>query len=272
MSPTQPQTPVERADTAVVLDLRDAARAHRITLHDAPALQPQERLSAIATWQGRMVNEHVSARIFRSLREQAVDAGLSQDWRDRLARFEADELRHGGQCAAAVEALGGSARALLPALPEVPAHDDTDALEALLRNVLSVSCLSETVAVALITSERWESGPAALAETLRQILRDEIGHARFGWRLLDELAPKLGPARRARLSAWLRLAFGHLERHELSQLPSVAAPSDAAEQVGVCDGRVSRQLFYDTIHDVVVPGLERRGLAAGAAWQGRVAA
>lgn len=254
-----------------LLDLRADARRRPIVLTQTPALSDLDRRSAILTWQGRMVNEWVSARIFQDLRRQAIAAGLSQSWRDRLARFEADEYRHGAQCAAAVEALGGEARAQLPTLDAMPSHPEADALEAVLRNVLSVSCLSETVAVALITSERLESGPPALERTLRQILADEVGHARFGWRLLDELAPKMGRARGERLSAWLRLAFGHLEVHELSQLPIGAAPSAAAAAVGVCDGQEARSLFYQTIHDVIVPGLERRGLAAAAAWRTRVA-
>ena len=258
--------------SAQILDLRDDARRRPLHLTDSTHLSDFDRRSAIVTWQGRMVNEWVSARIFRELRTQAVDAGLSSAWRDRLARFEADEYRHGAQCAAAVEALGGEARAELPTLAAVPAHRDTDALEAVLRNVLSVSCLSETVAVALISSERMESGPAGLERTLREILADEVGHARFGWRLLDELTPKMGPARQARLSGWLRLAFGHLEAHELRELPEGAAPSAAAASVGVCDGDEARRLFYDTITEVIVPGLERRGLAAGAAWRTRIAA
>ncbi|MCO4761176.1 MAG: ferritin-like domain-containing protein [Myxococcales bacterium] len=255
-----------------LLDLMGEAAKRPLYLVDAPTLTERDRRSAIATWQGRMVNEWVSARIFKDLQLQAADAGLSSAWRDKLARFEADEYRHGTQCAAAVVALGGEARQTLPDLPPVPTHGDTCALEGLMRNVLSVSCLSETVAVALINSERLESGPRELERTLRLILADEVGHARFGWRLLDELAPKLGPVRKKRLSAWLRLAFGHLEAHELRELPAGPAPSQQAAEVGVCDGNEARSLFYETVSTVIVPGLERRGLAAQAAWQSRVAA
>ena len=252
------------------LDLGDAARRRPLDLRDAPALHPQERLAAIATWHGRMVNETRSARVFATLRGQARDAGLGAAVEATLARFEAEEHAHGELCAAAAVALGGDARASAAWGAAVPSHDVDDPLEGLLRNVLSISCLSETVAVALIQAERLESGPQALAQTLRTILADEIGHARFGWALLDQLAPRLGPERRARLSAWLPLALGHLEAHELRELAPGPAPSRAAADVGICDGDQARALFYQTVHDVVIPGLERRGLAATWAWQRRV--
>ncbi len=253
------------------LDLDDAARRHRLDLSDAAALPERERQVAVASWLGRMVNETRSARVFAALKGQARDAGLSGATVAELARFEAEELRHGELCAAAAVALGGSAVQVVERGPDVPDHELEDSLEGLLRNVLSISCLSETVAVALIQAERLESGPRALQRLLREILADEVGHARAGWRLLDELAPRLGSARRDRLSAWLALAFGHLEAHELRELAPGPAPSALAEAYGVCDGDRARQLFLTTVHSVIIPGLERRGLHAGWAWQHRQA-
>ncbi|MCB9737818.1 MAG: ferritin-like domain-containing protein [Deltaproteobacteria bacterium] len=255
---------------STMLDLGDVARARAPQLHDAPALHPGERAVAIATWQGRMGNEHASAKVFEALAEQARAAGLTAATVATLEQFRGEELRHGELCAAAAVALGGEAVVDLGARAQVPWHRDVDPLEGLLRNVLSISCLSETVAVALIASERLETGPAALQETLRSILADEVGHARFGWALLDQLTPRIGPARAARLDAWLRLAFGHVEAHELRELAAGPSPSRAATDVGVCDGDQARRLFYDTVRDVIVPGLERRGLRAGWAWAHRV--
>ncbi len=251
------------------LDLDDAARRHRLDLSDAAALPERERQVAVASWLGRMVNETRSARVFAALQQQGREAGIDTATLAELARFEAEELRHGELCAAAAVALGGTAVQVVERGPDVPDHGLDDALEGLVRNVLSVSCLSETVAVALIQAERLESGPRALQRLLREILADEVGHARAGWKLLDALAPRLGPERRDRLSAWLALAFGHLEAHELRELAPGPAPSALAEAYGVCDGDRARQLFLTTVHSVIIPGLERRGLHAGWAWQHR---
>ncbi|MEY3012050.1 MAG: hypothetical protein RIT45_785 [Pseudomonadota bacterium] len=261
---------VEQQLGATPLDLGDVAPARAPQLHDAPALNALERTIAIATWLGRMRNEHASARVFEALTEQARAAGLDAATIATLHQFRGEELRHGELCAAAAVALGGQAQVDLGERAAVLWHDDVDPLEGLLRNVLSISCLSETVAVALIASERLETGPIALQETLRAILADEVGHARFGWALLDRLAPRIGAARAERLSAWLRLAFGHVEQHELRELAPGPSPSRAATDVGVCDGDEARRLFYETVETVIVPGLERRGLAAAWAWQRRV--
>jgi hypothetical protein len=250
------------------LDLRSEARA--VGLRLAPAdladLDPHARAAAIATWRGRMVNEFVSARIFAALADQLARAGRVRV-APRVHAMVAEERRHGALCAAVVEALGGDAVASVPALAAVPEDPDADALEAAVRNVLSVSCLSETVAVALIDAERRSAGPPALAALLTEILADEVGHARLGWRLLADLAPDLGPGLRERLSDWLVLAFAGLVDHELAHLPARPSPSPAAEAVGVCDGHAARALFFATVEQVIVPGLQAHGLDAAGAWR-----
>lgn len=250
------------------LDLAGAARRVGFTLSPAElaGLDPHAHAVAVATWRGRMINEHASARVFATLEHQLVRAGLPSRARD-AARMVGDEHRHADLCAAVVEVLGGEAVAELPDLPAVPEHPDADPLEAVLRNVLSISCLSETVAVALIDAERRAAGPPALAELLTAIVADEVSHARSGWRLLEDCAPRLGPALRERLGDYLVLAFAHLTEHELAHLPPRPAPSPAAEAIGVCDGPGARQLFFATVEQVIVPGLQAHGLDALAAWK-----
>lgn len=256
---------------AVTLDLRREGREASLVLDDVSALSEQDREAAIATWKGRMVNEHVSARVFAALLPQLMRAGVSAARQAQVADMIADELRHARMCAAVVCALGGTPVAPLPPLDDVPAHEDASPLEAVLRNVLSISCLSETVAVALIDEERLVTKGAA-AETAKRILADEVQHARFGWSLLEELGPRIDDALRERLGRYLRVAFAHLEAHELSHLPVGLCPSAAAEAVGVCDGRSARELFYACVEDVIVPGLEKQGLPAARAWRTRTLA
>jgi hypothetical protein len=249
-----------------VLDLRGAARRTGLRLGRAELrdLDAVARESAVRTWRGRMVNEHGSARVFAALAGQLERAGIECT---QVRAMIAEEHRHGELCAAVVEALGGDAAAEVPPAPEVPAHADIDPLEAAVRGVLSVSCLSETVAVALIDAERRSAGPPALSRLLAEILADEVGHARAGWRLLERLAPRLRAGARARLSDYLVVAFAHLREHELAHLPPRPSPSPAAEAVGVCDGHAARRLFFATVEDVIVPGLQAHGLAAAAAWR-----
>ncbi len=251
----------------IQLDLRTEAAELAYDLHDLPQLGAEERKAAQVTWRARMVNEHISSRVFAALLPQMMKAGVRPALQAKVAKMIADELRHARSCAAVVAALGGEARAELPYLEDVPEHRDAAPLEALLRNVLSICCLSETVAVALISAEYFELESSAIGDVLKHILADEVRHARFGWELLDEVMPSVDDATRSRLNEYLEVAFQHLHDHELAHLPACGQLSDNAARAGVCDGFAARALFFDTIDDVIVPGLQAHGLSAKKAWR-----
>ena len=245
------------------LDLRAAAQAHRPALPPFPAeLLPAAR----ATWRGRMVNEHGSAQVFEVLAEQLAAAGLHAEEVARCAAFATEERHHGVLCGAVVEALGGEARAEVGPLETVPRHPAVGAVEAATRNLLSICCLSETVAVALIGAERLELPEGELHALLTRIYADECGHANFGWRLLPELLSRGDADLPARLGAWLEVAFAHLVAHELSHLPEDVVPHPEGAAIGLCSGPDARRLFFDTVEAVIVPALDPQGLPAPAAW------
>jgi hypothetical protein len=250
------------------LDLREAARQNLPQLPNLPHLFA----AAIATWRGRMTNEYQSSLVFGSLALQAQRAGLALHLSRELREFEAEERRHGVLCGSVVEALGGEAQSEVTAPRALPAHPSCSPLEAFLRNLLSVSCLSETVAVALIGAERLEMPEGSLRELLSRIWADEIGHARFGWRVAQELLPQLDPATLARLSLYLRVALRHLERHELAHLPLASTPPAEGVALGLCSGPDARTLLYRTIDEAILPQLSALGLTARDAWRDRESA
>jgi hypothetical protein len=248
-----------------LLDLRAAARVRLPELPSLPAL----RTAAIATWRARMVNEYQSGAVFAALARQAERLALASTWVEELRAFELEERRHGVLCGSVVEALGGEARVEVASQRALPEHGEVAPLEALARNVLSVSCLSETVAVALIGAERLEMPEGDLRELLTTIWADEVGHARLGWRLMHELGPTFDAATRTRLSLYLRVALRHLERHELAHLPLGSAPPPAGVALGLCSGADARQLFYRTVAEAILPALDDLGLSASSAWAAR---
>lgn len=248
------------------VDLRLQASSHVPAVADMPEI----REGAIATWIGRMNNEYGSARVFDVLSEQLAAAGLSDDVVRECKGFAAEERMHGVLCGAVVESLGGEAIADIDDSGEVPRHEDASSpLEAVLRNLLSISCLSETVAVSLIGAERIEMPEGELRELLTRIYADEVGHSRFGWRLVRELMPRVDEATRLRLGEYLAVAFEHLETHEIAHLPLASNPPPEAVALGMCSGRDAQRLFYATVEEVIVPALETYGLPARAAWQRR---
>jgi hypothetical protein len=247
------------------IDLRAAAREHM------PRLSPSSVLieAARATWLGRAANEYVSSTVFEGLAPQIEAAGMGAEAVRACEQFADEERRHGVLCAAVVEALGGEAIVELQQRPPFPKHEGAQPIEAALRSMLSISCLSETVAVALIGAEREDMPDGELRELLTSIWADEIGHARFGWMLVGEHAPSLDAATRERLSRYLAKAFVHLEEHELAHLPHSPPPPEGGAALGLCSGTSARALFYDTVAEVIVPRLDALGLAATRAWVDR---
>jgi hypothetical protein len=253
--PTPPSMFARAPERAGRLDLRAQARARRPAGFTEHHIDDRLRAAAIATWRARMVNEHGSAPVFEGLVAQLdtlVQQGLlSAREVERARNFPAQERRHGIACGAVVEALGGAAEA--EALPEQKYPDHADAsgeLEGCLRNLLSICCLSETVAVSLIAAERYDMPAGSLRELLAEA----------------DAEPLVG------LGEYLRLAFAELEAHELSHLPASFVMPPGGEAFGLCDGAQARELFYATVEQVIVPGLEAHGLPARRAWatRGRV--
>ncbi len=245
------------------LDLRRRSVRDRRDLGlDGVDLDAEERGRAVSSWRGRMVSEYVSARVFAALVPQAMRASLPHRSVRDLTRMATEEISHAELCADVLVNLDAEPLAPMPTdLPDVPEHRDADPLEALLRNVIAVGCCSETVAVALVGAERELAATPALADLLRTILRDEVGHARFGWRLLEQTAGALSAAQRRRLSFHLVTIF----RHQLATytpLRDLPAASDQASSVGVMDGPRSFHLVAETLAKVTVPGLARHGLEA----------
>ena len=247
------------------LDLRAQARERLPAVPELPGL----RESAVATWRGRMINEHGSARVFEALARQMAAAGFAAEHASACAGFAAEERRHGVLCGSVVEALGGEAQAEALEETPFPLHEEVSPEEGVLRNLLSISCLSETVAVALISAERLAMPEGPLRELLSTILADEVGHARFGWRIITDEVPRLDSGARARLSSYLAVALAHLERHELAHLPTGFDPGDAGAALGLCDGGDARRLFFATVTEVILPRLDVLGLGASAAWKRR---
>lgn len=251
-----------------MIDLRSAAQAEQPAIDADPRMAQQAQV----TWGARMANEYHSAPVFLGLAEQFKQAGAAPSWAAEAQAMAREERRHGVLCGAVVEALGG--QAIMPDRdPDpLPAHADVDPMEAVTRNLLSVGCMSETVAVALISAERLRAADS-LRPILTEILADEIGHARLGWRWLARYMPTTDSKTKARLNAYLRVAFAHLETHELAHLPVGLTPLGqdraAAEALGLCSGEDSRALFYATVEQAIIPRLEANGLAARSAWSAR---
>lgn len=245
------------------IDLRQAVRKAPLELPGIEALTPAEIAMAKEHWRVHMAAELASSRVFAGLVPQMMAVGAEYEDIREVVDMAAQEVDHGLLSARVYAALGGDPCSPLPPLEPVPDHEGCAPLEIVLRNVISVSCCGETLAVAVIGAERERVTIEPLREILTRILSDEVGHARFGWRLLRDLAPALDGEMKRRLSAYL-VAIFERDMRVMKDALSAPAASWAALSVGAHDGELAWTTFIDTMTSVTVPGLERHGLKA--AW------
>lgn len=243
------------------IDLREAVRRDPLVLSGLEHLSTEDLRIAREHWRIHMAAEFASARVFSGLVPQMMDAGLDFSSVREVTDMARQEVDHGLLSARVHAALGGPAHSELPPLARVPEHQGCSPLEIVLRNIISVSCCGETLAVTVIGNERDRATLDPLREILTRILADEIGHSRFGWRLLQDLAPALDEPVRRRLSAYLVNVF----ERDLAIMRGCAeqpSASEAALALGAPDGPIAWESYWSTLTAVTIPGLERHGLKA----------
>ena len=223
------------------------------------------------TWRQRMVHEHQSAAVFARLLPQLMAAGATLEHKTTVLRMAMDELRHASLCAGVVSLLGGEPEAETDLRTEpLPEHEDGDAVEACLRNVMFVGCLSETVSIALLTEERELTREPVIERVVAQLAADEVLHAKLGWSYLAATWPELDDAGRERMARYLPVAFGYLREKMHGAMPLgvtvEGALKDELEALGVMSSEDGRELFAATVEAVIVPRLEDHGLPAREAW------
>jgi hypothetical protein len=231
---------------------------------------------ARANWLARMRQEHDSAAVFAGMLPQLVEAGCSLEMKTVVLRSAIDELRHAALCGQVATMLGGEPVVEANLHPrELPRHEGCSPLERIVRNVLFVSCISETVAVAVLTDERDHVREPNVDRVLQQLAGDETLHARIGWIFVRENWPKLDNDARERMHDYLAAALGYYER----RVAEVATPHrlepalvDEARALGFAYGAEVREIVRETLETVVVPQLAACGPDARRAWASRVCA
>jgi len=243
------------------LDLRAAVAAAPLALPGLEQVPLADRTLAKEYWGVHMVAEFASARVFAGLVPQLMAASLPFETVREVVEMSKQELDHGLLSARVYAALGGVPDLALPELAAVPDHAGCSPLEVVLRNVIAIACCGETVAVAVVGGERERTTIAPLHQILTTILADEVGHSRFGWRLLRDVASAIDGELARRLSAYLVAIFERDLRVTLAGAQS-GAVSWAALSLGAHDGPLHSSTVIETFETVTVPGLARHGLQA----------
>jgi hypothetical protein len=211
-----------------------------------------------AVWLVRERTEREARALFTAL---ATDLGMldADGALVGMARqAAADEGRHARRCRALVARFGAPAA---PPPPLPPRHrrlgprELTVERRALYASV-AVSCVTETIATALLVELRSLARDAGVRATLHEVLRDEVDHARLGW-------AHLAAAGRTGAAGWLAPHIPAMLRAALGgQLAALGAPAIEPDLSGY--GLLPHAEVFRVVRavaaDVLFPGLERFGV------------
>jgi hypothetical protein len=219
-------------------------------------LSDEQRGELVAVWLGRAASERRVADAFEVIEGDLRALGAGGELVRLAARAVDDEHRHAELSRLVASRVAG--RELDPPARlalVVPEHPGASPRLVHTLHVLGHCAMNETFASAFLeVSLSLARAPLARA-ALRELLSDEIDHARIGWALLAEL----GDAERAELAPWLpalvraNLAMWRTSPRPYPTDPTLhlhgAPPADAVEHA-----------LTTALSDLILPGLEQFGL------------
>jgi hypothetical protein len=184
----------------------------------------------------------------------------------RLAeRASEDEGRHALRCAEEAGRRGVPPPPPLPrdAAPSEIASPGLGRSEAVLYEAVAACCVTETESTSVLTTLLEVAREPRLRAVLRELVRDEVHHARLGWACL---------AHAQGWNAFLApLVPGMLAGAAPAGLFSPGEPTSedpALLEHGVLPHALKREVFVRTLEEVIFPGLASLGVdpAPGEAW------
>jgi hypothetical protein len=220
---------------------------------------------AAQVWRTRQRFELLAAARFASLAERLARAGASTMVVDLARRAVDDERRHAARCAELAAHFGGSRPAALPTPVAPRLGPKATPKVTLLYELVAMSCVTETLSTTLLGALVEHADETPARSVMREILRDEVRHARIGWAYLAEIERD---GAQGLVGAYLPAILAGTARDELFDEREEPAEVRALIGVGQLPRALRRELFAETLREVVFPGLARFGIdpAAGEHW------
>jgi hypothetical protein len=223
------------------------------------ALPDDARGELVAVWLGRAANERRVADAFLIIRRALEDLRADAALITLAARAVDDEHRHAELARSIAARIAGRELEAPPRLPlVVPAHAGAPPRLRAILHVLGHCAVNETFASAFLEGALGEAHGALARAALRELLSDEIEHARIGWALLAgssaaeraELGPWLVPLVRANLKMW-------------RETPRPYPTHPALHRHGAPSAQAVESALLGAIRDLVIPGFSHFGIATG---------
>jgi len=222
-------------------------------------VKPELRRLVGQAWAFRAQVEHDAALRFTRLAGAISEFDPGSPAVALMRRAADDERRHASLCEELSTAYGEPLRAPPTTTAEI-APRQLDPREAVLYEVVAACCITETESVATLTTLLAEDADERIRAALHEIARDEVVHGRMGW---AHLAREAGRGDVTFLAAWVPVMLSGTIDPALFAKP--VAEEDEAEllRYGVLPQARKREVFVQTLLNVVFPGLENFGIDAG---------
>lgn len=215
----------------------------------------------------RALDEQRSLLAFSELLSELCESGAPIDVIGACTRVVRDEALHVDLCRRMVDALGG-----WPADAAEPRWVRSDVRrplrERVLRTVVGSLCIGETISVAMLAAVRVHATDDAAQRVLTRMLADESFHARFGWWWLERFGAEITETEHRMLAGWLPKVLGSVERNMLPA-PGASGLSYAQSPFGSASPGERSGALDRVMHETILPGLERAGIAAVRAYAAR---
>jgi hypothetical protein len=166
-----------------------------------------------------------------------------------MRKAAGDERRHEALCAG----LAGSSMGTQGETRLAPRSFGPRA--AALYDTVAACCIAETESVATVTSLLAADAEPRVRAVLHEIARDEVAHAQMGWAHLAREAAAIDVTF---LSGFIPAMLAGTA----GDLFTAAGPGQDLLRFGVLPASRKREIFVQTLREVVFPGLEQCGLSA----------
>jgi hypothetical protein len=233
--------------------------SHRPLPDDAglAVLSEDDRRAVARSWHRRARNELSTSTVFATITRALVALRAPREIIREAANAVPDEVRHAEICLHV-------ARAYWPACPDIePAEVVRASFESepnvnTILYVVMQSCINEGVATVYLQRSLDEAEHPLARAAVRDILTDEIHHARFGWTLLGSDA--MQPEWRRPLSEAIPTRLERVAAAWLEQLGAHGRVPANHGTIGVDEGR---QVLRDAYDALILPGFETVGVDPG---------
>ena len=226
---------------------------------DVEDLSPEVRARLSRTWLGQAATEARVAVSFAAIHGSLGRLGADPELTALAGRAVDDEHRHAALAEELAGRYAGSQVGPYRSLPaQMPAHPDaeTDAIRDALW-VVGQCALNETLATAYLDAARQGAKTKSARFAIRELMEDEIDHARIGWAFLAGLSVK----EKAPLADWiLPLTVCNLREWNRLSLPE----DDALWAHGVPPFETARDAIREALSGVLLPGFAHVGVETAA--------